>query len=121
MDPRDRETAAVTGNGGSLARDGRRDGYDAADALVRYALDPHFFSSPVETQPPLVSAFWIAVLNFVSADMRQAVSALGAPVPMAFCHHLSFAAIFFAAALFFAMAQTSRPALHLSGQYLWSP
>jgi hypothetical protein len=63
--------------------------------------------SPVETQPPLASAFWIAVLNFVSADLRQAVSALAAPVAMAFCQHLSFAAIFFVAALLFAMAHFS--------------
>src|SRR6516164_3782091 len=39
-----RNTAAVTCKGGSLARDGRRDGYDAADALVRYALDPHLLA-----------------------------------------------------------------------------
>jgi len=62
------------------------------------------FPSPVTAQPPFASAFPIAVLNFISAAMRQAVSALVAPVANAFCQHLSLAPIFFAAALFFATA-----------------
>src|SRR5713101_4942514 len=60
----------------------------------------------VSATPSIVfaSAFPIAVLNFISAAMRQAVSALVAPVASAFCQHLSLAPIFFAAALFFATA-----------------
>lgn len=61
-------------------------------------------ASPVTTQPPFVSAFPIAVLNFVSAAVRQAGSAFAAPEVIAFCQHLSLALTFFAAAFCLATA-----------------
>jgi hypothetical protein len=63
-----------------------------------------FDSSPVTAQAPEDSAFAMAAWNFVSAADRQAPSAAGSPVAMAFCQHLSFVVAFFAAALFFATA-----------------
>jgi hypothetical protein len=57
--------------------------------------------SPLTAHPPSVSALAIAALNLVSAVLRH-FGSTAAPSCTAFCWHLSFASIFFAAALLFA-------------------